>query len=298
VKQWLPIPISEIEKIDNDRRLTDTPASTLDGFAFAYLKSYRGAPLSQRQLAQWAGWSKRKATDVLNAVQQCQQSWADQKRSKNGPAVGTKNEPDQSNDPAQLADSADQERTRSGPDPIQKRTDRARSYSLQLQLDPQLDNYDHAGTSPDSVPIEEKPKPKRKAQKTVGTKRTRALWAELNERRKERRPGAQTLKLSPGIHNALNETLKWAKEAEILRAYEWFTTSKDAEWWQDKGCDMSVFCRKKHLDNFISRSAEWNPQQEQHHTGPDLMDLDDSQFDEDGNIIEFQPNRSGTNGNE
>ena len=116
MKQWLPVPVEVIENIDNDRRLIDTPASTLDGFAYAWLKSHRGAPLSQRQLARWAGWSKRKASAVLDAVQDAQNDWADQKRTKTAPPVATENGPAEVNNGARLHDSADQKRTRNGPE--------------------------------------------------------------------------------------------------------------------------------------------------------------------------------------
>ena len=90
MKQWLPVPIGIIETVDNERRLSKAPASTLDGFAYAWMKAQRSAPLTQRQLAAWAGWSKRKATEVLNAVQEAENDWADQKRTKNAPAARTK----------------------------------------------------------------------------------------------------------------------------------------------------------------------------------------------------------------
>ena len=124
MKQWLPVPVEVIENIDNDRRLIDTPASTLDGFAYAWLKSHRGAPLSQRQLARWAGWSKRKASAVLDAVQDAQNDWADQKRTKSAPPVATQNGPAEVNNGARLHDSADHKRTTNGPVSDQKRTDR------------------------------------------------------------------------------------------------------------------------------------------------------------------------------
>ena len=297
MKQWLPIPISEIEKIDNDRRLTDTPASTLDGFAYAWLKAYRGAPLSQRQLAQWASWSKRKATDVLNAVISCQHDWMDQKRSKNGPPVGTKNEPAQSNDPAQLADSADQDRTRSGPDPIQKRTDRARSYSLQLesQLDPQL----HAGTSSGNSSVKSEQEKKTEPQPKAARIAYAPFWDEMEGIRLAHVPNARRIKMGKR-QPTIRARIKEHGEQPLIHAWRWFWESSHqrAVWLRDNGCSIDTFLAASKCRQYVAFAAEWNPEQEQHHTGPDLMDLDDSQFDEYGNIIEFQPNRSGTNGNE
>ena len=290
MKQWEPIPIAIIETVDNERRLTDSPASTLDGFAYAFLKAQRGAPLSQRQLAAWANWSKRRAADTLNAVQKAQEDWADQKRTKNAPPVATQNGPPKLNDSAQLEQSLDHKRTTNGPIPDQKRTDRARTS---------IHNYN---TITDLIDVEistEEPKPKktRKRGKNIGTDATRELWAQLNERRKERKKGTRALKLTPEINRALLESLTYAKPHEVLHAYDWFTTSKAAQWWQERDCDLSTFCRKKHLGQFINNSAEWTPESDQQtNRGLDILDLDENQFDADGNVIHFQNNR-GNNGN-
>ena len=299
MKQWAPIPISEIEKVDNDRRLIDTPASTLDGFAYAWLKSDRGAPLSQRQLAQWANWSKRKAADVLNAVQQAEKEWADQKRTKTAPAVGVQNGPPKSNYSAQLEESPDQKRTTNGPDPDQKRTDRARPYLHNNNTTTVISNVGINSDHTPAEPEQTKPKKQRARGQNIGTEATRALWSTLNERRKDRRKGARALKLTPEINRTLKEALSYAAPDEILHAYEWFTTAYAARWWQDHECDLPTFCRKKHIGQFINNAAEWTREADtQTNTGQDILDLDDSQFDEHGNIIAFQPNRSGTNGNE
>ena len=297
MKQWLPVPIGIIETVDNERRLSTEPASMLDGFAYAWLKAQRGAPLSQRQLAAWAGWTKRKATEVLNAVQEAGNEWADQKRSKNGPPARTKNGPPKAKDSKQLEESPIHKRTTNGPDLIQKRTDRARAYSL--QLDPQLHNYTYVGITPDETPPEpEQKKPKKPSNrgKNIGTEQTRALWATLNELRKERRKGSRALKLTPEINRALKEALTYASVDEILHAYEWFTTARSARWWQDHDCDLSTFCRKKHLGQFINNAAEWTPENDhQSSRSMDILDLNEDQFDENGNVIHFS-NR-GNNGN-
>ena len=293
MKQWEPIPIAIIETVDNERRLTNGPASALDAFAYAWLKAQRGAPLSQRQLAAWAGWSKRRAADTLNAVQQASLDWVDQKRTKTAPAVTTQNGPPKPSKNKDIQQSADHKRTTNGPNPDQKCTDRARSSShnyTTLQLD------SNGEISAD----EQQPKtPKKTAKrgKNIGTEATRSLWQELNERRKQRRKGARALKLTPEINRALREALSYAQPADVLHAYEWFTTASAARWWQDHDCDLSTFCRKKHLGAFINNSAEWTPETD-HSTGSgfDILDLNADQFDADGNVIHFQNNR-GSNGN-
>jgi len=285
MKQWLPVPVEIIESIDNDRRLIDTPASTLDGFAYAWLKSHRGAPLSQRQLARWAVWSKRKAGAVLDAVQAAQNQWADQKRTRSAPPVGTENGPAELNNGAGLHDSADHERTTNGPVLDQKCTDRARvpyTSTSQAQAQEELivveinpDNHTiQDGTMGNCQPVlsdsssdgqtppagKQGPSPRKGVTrgKNIGTGETRQLWEELNDKRKQWKQGARALKLTPQIASALVEALRYATAAEVLHAYDWFTTSKEARWWQDHGCDLSTFCRRKHLGEFINKAGEWS----------------------------------------
>ena len=297
MKQWIPIPVEVVEAMDNDRRVSDTPASTLDGFAYAWLKSHRGAPLSQRQLASWARWSKRKASAVLNAVQEAENQWVDQKRTKTAPAVTTENGPAEFSNGGNLQPQADHERTRNGPDPDQNRTDRARSL-YRNTTDPEVQDLIHVGTSPDKyinssgdlddpqfvlaedqsggqpppvckqgpqppkggTPEEEEEEPGRG--KNIGTKETVPLWEALNEKRREIRLGARSLALTPGINRALREALRYATHEQVLHAYDWFNHATEARWWQDNECDLHVFARQKHLENFINSSLDWSFEKE------------------------------------
>ena len=284
MKQWIPIPIEVIESVDNDRRISDCPASTLDGFSYAWLKSHRGAPLSQRQLAAWAGWSKRKAAAVLNAVQEAQNEWADQKRTKTAPPAATENGPSHANDSDNLRHGADQERTTNGPVSDQKRTDRARSLYTD-RTNSELQDLIDVETSDDINPIQagnqgssesvlsqgstdgqapsvckQSPSPRKGATRgrNIGTVEVRQLWEALNDKRRKHRQGARSLRLTPEIASSLREALRYAKPAEILHAYDWYTTSKAARWWQDHDCDLSTFCRRKHIGEFINKADEWS----------------------------------------
>ena len=284
MKQWIPIPVEVVESVDNDRRISECQASTLDGFSYAWLKSHRGAPLSQRQLAAWAGWSKRKAAAVLNAVQEAENNWADQKRTKSAPAAATQNGPVHSNDSDKLRHGADQERTTNGPVSDQKRTDRARSLYTNT-TDPQVHDLKDVETSSDTNTIldgnegsfqpvlsesdtdgrapsacKQSPSPRKGATRgrNIGTFEVRQLWEALNDKRRKHRQGARSLRLTPEIASSLREALRYAKPAEILHAYDWYTTAKAARWWQDHDCDLSTFCRRKHLGEFIIKADEWS----------------------------------------
>lgn len=72
---WMPIPFDHIEQVDNARKLTKHPASYLDGFAYAWMKAERGAPLTRRQLAQWAEWSQHRARACLRDVKERRNEW-------------------------------------------------------------------------------------------------------------------------------------------------------------------------------------------------------------------------------
>ena len=295
MKQWMPIPVEVIEAVDNDRRLVECQASTLDGFAYAWLKSHRGAPLSQRQLAAWAGWSKRKAAAVLNAVQEAEGQWADQKRTKNAPTAATENGPVHVNDSDNLRHDAGHERTTNGPVSDQKRTDRARSL-YRNTTDPQVQDLIDAGTrsdintpdgnegSPEYVlsqgstdgqapsACKQSPSPRKGATpkkkggkergSNIGNEETIPLWEELNEKRRQVRRGAEALKLTPGINRALIQALRYATPEQVLNAYDWFNHAKAARWWQDRECDLHVFARQKHLEDFINSSVGWSLEKE------------------------------------
>ena len=86
----------------------------------------------------------------------------------------------------------------------------------------------------------------------------RQLWEALNDKRMQWKQGARSLKLTPQIASALVEALRYATPAEVLHAYDWYTTAKAARWWQDHGCDLVTFCRKKHLGEFINKAGEWS----------------------------------------
>ena len=72
---WMPIPFDHIEQVDNARKLTKHPASYLDGFAYAWMKAERGAPLTRRQLSQWAEWSQHRARACLRDVKERRNEW-------------------------------------------------------------------------------------------------------------------------------------------------------------------------------------------------------------------------------
>tara|TARA_Y100000593_G_scaffold51325_1_gene96516 strand:- start:285 stop:1151 length:867 start_codon:yes stop_codon:yes gene_type:complete len=94
--------------------------------------------------------------------------------------------------------------------------------------------------------------------KNIGNEDTIPLWEALNEKRRDVRRGAQALKLTPGINRALNEALRYATPEQILNAYDWFNHAKGARWWQDRECDLHVFARQKHLEDFINSSVGWS----------------------------------------
>jgi hypothetical protein len=94
--------------------------------------------------------------------------------------------------------------------------------------------------------------------KNIGTKATRELWQALNDKRQQFKQGAPPLILTPGINTALKKALGYAKPDQILNAYDWFNHAKEARWWQERNCDLQVFCRQKHLEDFINSSVGWS----------------------------------------
>ena len=124
---WMPIPFDHIEQVDNDRKLTKHPASYLDGFAYAWMKAERGAPLTRRQLAQWAEWSQHRARACLRDVKERRNEWRfTQKPPPNKPGSVTQKRPPITHEYDHLEPFSDHENSSKRPERNHETTYRAR----------------------------------------------------------------------------------------------------------------------------------------------------------------------------
>jgi hypothetical protein len=122
--QWLPVEFADVETLDNARRLSTGPASWLDSFCYAWVKSHRGAPMTRRQLADWAGSSQRQAARVLAEVKARRSAWA--ASYPGDPGSGQPVEPEVIQQSSTIPTGYEAPRSRNDPGTIQERSDRGR----------------------------------------------------------------------------------------------------------------------------------------------------------------------------
>ena len=235
MKQWHPVPRAMIDDELMRRWDRTNPAPDLVVHMVLVSRILSGNPWGRAKLAAWSGLSKHRASAAIKAAQQWAEEW------KSGTFL-PRGDPQHGQQPqaipATYADETGNNRAKRG---HKSGTNRHHGRVITNTTTVQ-DNTD--------PPI-----------KPVGNEQVRQLWAHLNARRAIDKGGkARTLKLTPQIARALREALTYATPADVLRAYEWYLTASDARWWQDNGCDLMTFCRRKHVGEFINKSQEWSPE--------------------------------------
>ena len=258
---WIPIGVDEIEQLDNSRRFADTAASWTDAKLYAWLKAYRGAPLTPRQLADWAGWSRRQAGYLLDTVEAQRADWDERFGSGppmrfNGVQTETQSGPVEVNNGEGLHGQLGRNWAASEPQVGRNWADRARSSSIQVQPQPQTQEK-----TADPPP----PKKAKKKAKTIASPEAVALWSQLMEVRHQHRPGAgATLSINPKMGRDLDDALTWASAPQILHAYDWWMRSAECQWWRDRPkIDIDTFTRPSKLGGFVRSASEWDHATEQ-----------------------------------
>lgn len=122
--QWLPVEFADVETLDNARRLSPGPASWLDSFCYAWVKSHRGAPMTRRQLADWAGCSGRQAARVLAEVKARRSAW--DASHPGDPGSIQPADPEVIHQSSTIPTGYEAPRSRNDPGTIQERSDRGR----------------------------------------------------------------------------------------------------------------------------------------------------------------------------
>ena len=276
MKQWHPAPRGMID--DELMRVwtRDNPAPDLVVHMVLCSRIHTGEPWGKSKLSRWSGLTDYKARQAIKRAEQWMEAW----NSEINRHATHPNAHQSSTIPGTYEDEST-EKIRKNPE-----INRSRARSLSsTDTDTPTQGDINVGSSPDnennssgfevaplSVLSDEQtggqpppdgnrgPQPPKGGTrgKNIGNEETRDLWQALNQKRQQWKQGARSLKLTPQIASALVEALRYATPEEILHAYDWYTTAKDARWWQDHGCDLVTFCRKKHLGEFINKAAEWS----------------------------------------
>lgn len=276
MKQWHPSPRGMID--DELMRVwtRENPAPDLVVHMVLCSRIDAGEPWGKSKLCKWSGLTDYRARQAIKRAEQWMEAWNEQiNRVTNHPNAYQS---------STIADSYGDDSTGNIRKSPTFNRSRARALSsthtrtpteelIVVEINP--DNHtlqdgikddrqsvlsdDRSGGQAPSA-CKQSPSPQKGATrgKNIGTAETRQLWEALNDKRKQWKQGARALKLTPQIASALVEALRYATAAEVLHAYDWFTTSREARWWQDHGCDLVTFCRKKHLGEFINKAGEWS----------------------------------------
>ena len=276
MKQWHPAPRGMID--DELMRVwtRDNPAPDLVVHMVLCSRIHTGEPWGKSKLSRWSGLTDYKARQAIKRAEQWMEAW----NSEINRHATHPNAHQSSTIPGTYEDEST-EKIRKNPEINRSRarslssTDTDTPTHEDINVGTSADNHTNSSGSkvaPLSVLSDEQtggqpppdgnrgPQPPKGGTrgKNIGTAETRELWQALNDKRKQWKQGARSLKLTPQIASALVEALRYATPEEILHAYDWYTTAKDARWWKDHGCDLITFCRKKHLGEFINKAAEWS----------------------------------------
>ena len=275
-KQWHPAPRGMID--DELMRVwtRDNPAPDLVVHMVLCSRIHSGAPWGKSKLCKWSGLTDYKARQAIKRAEQWMEAWNKEinrvtnhaNAYQSSTMAGTYG--DDSTGKIRKSPTFNPSRARSLSStgthtPINNMIDVETSSDTMTILDgyegsfqPVLSESDTDGQAPPDGNRGPSPRKGANRGKNIGTVEVRQLWEALNDKRKQWKQGARSLKLTPQIASALVEALRYATPAEVLHAYDWYTTAKAARWWQDHGCDLVTFCRKKHLGEFINKAGEWS----------------------------------------
>ena len=276
MKQWHPAPRGMID--DELMRVwtRDNPAPDLVVHMVLCSRIHTGEPWGKSKLSRWSGLTDYKARQAIKRAEQWMEAW----NSEINRHATHPNAHQSSTNPGTYDDESTEKirknptfnRSRAGSSYTGTDTD---THEDLINVGTSADNHTNSSgfeVAPLSVLSDERtggqpppdgnrgPSPPKGGTrgKNIGNEESRELWQALNDKRKQWKQGARSLKLTPQIASALVQALRYATPDEILHAYDWYTTAKDARWWQDHGCDLVTFCRKKHLGEFINKSGEWS----------------------------------------
>ena len=276
MKQWHPAPRGMID--DELMRVwtRDNPAPDLVVHMVLCSRIHTGEPWGKSKLSRWSGLTDYKARQAIKRAEQWMEAWNSEiNRHATHPNAY------QSSTIPGTYDDESTGKIRKNPEINRSRarasytTTNTRTELDAINVGTSADNHtnssgfevahlsvlsdEHTGGQPPPDGNRGPSPPKGGTRgKNIGNEETRQLWQALNQKRQQWKQGARSLKLTPQIASALVEALRYATPDEILHAYDWYTTAKDARWWQDHGCDLITFCRKKHLGEFINKSGDWS----------------------------------------
>lgn len=263
---WRPVPQALITELLIIRYDTTRPAPDAVGFMVALDMKMSGSPWSARKLAQWAGWSRWKATQMKDRVDSFHAEWDHDDR----PSVTESKRPPKASDYANLRDG------------ISHRP----AYE-------QTESSHHAGASYKNItPQEHEPLKEDVDISRVKSERLDldAAWTALEDIRLQARPNSNRSQLGKRREVFRARVTEHGVEA-VVHAWSWWWTSNDprAQFLREGGYSYSTFMRASKMRDYVERAGQWDPSEEVSGGW-----FDDDDFDECGNLIELKQEHTHT----
>ena len=302
--RWHPAPQSLIDAALSERFSKTAPAPDVVGFLAVFARLGTPSPWTARRLADWAGWSRWKASQTIQAAKDWKQQWTNSGHSSQQ-ASGHQN-------PTTARPYEDKPAT-FRPDSGKKQPSRARitktiQDSTCIDLPDgrssvsEFENGLGSGVAvPSDAPGLAAPEPNAATPaKKADRLKYADLWAEMERIRLAHVPNARRVKMGKR-HAEIRARVTEHGQAELLKAWRWVWESRHqrARFLRDGGyATYSTFFRAKNCRDYVGFSAEWDPNESTQSGGVDLFDLPAEAFDEAGNIIDFQQQpRNSNHGN-
>ena len=215
------------------------------GYMVALDRKMAGAPFSARKLAEYCGWTRWHASQIIGDVQAFLHQ-LDQ------PTVTAGYQPPQPSDFSQLGHQADHIPASNQPD------------------------SGHRGRDNKSTPTEQE-QPQHITSQPIDLDQ---LWAQLEDIRLQAVPGTKRGTLGKR-RDTLRIRVAEHGEEMVLHAWRWWWHSGDrrARYLRDEGYGMSTFLRASKMRDYVDHASNWNPDA----TAGQAW-FTDEDFDEHGNI--------------
>lgn len=302
---WHPCPRALIDDALTKRWSKKHPAPDIVGFMAAFARINTASPWTARSLAEWAGWSRWKASQILSSAKSWESEWNNSGHSiqkATGHHSGTI--PDTyGTDPATFrTDSSKIQPSRAGN--YNTRHDNTslttNNRPISPLIEPVIDSPEGI-SSATAVPVDEtglaapESKAAASAQPEQPKKAPRiayaAFWDAMEGLRLAKVPNARRIKMGRR-HSTIRARISEHGEKELIHAWRWLWESSHPRALflrENNHATYETFFRASKCSTYVQFAAEWDPATERKNDPEfDIFNLGDDAFDEQGNIIAFQ----------
>lgn len=262
---WRPVPQSLITELLIIRYDKTHPAPDAVGFMVALDMKMGGSPWSARKLAQWAGWSRWKAAQMKDRVDDFHAEWD----TDNRPLLAASYLPPIANNLGNIGD-----RTSHVPATFRPETSHHARASYKNTTEQEqssiTEDVETSSIKADRIDLD-------------------AVWNSLEDIRLKARPNSNRSKLGKRRELLRSRVTEHSIDA-LLQTWAWWWNADDqrARFLREGSFSYSTFLRAGKLRDYVERASQW-----------DVTKLsssgwfDDDDFDDCGNLIELKTEHTG-----